>query len=79
MAKRIRGQDWFDAVATLGMEHCIDVVLRMPYSVFNGLLAAKIRQEKRRHLLDLNVAVVAQSDGKAVTEYRTAIEKADRL
>lgn len=55
------------------------MVLRMPYSVFNGLLAAKIRQEKRRHLLDLNAAVVAQSDGKAVTEYRTAIEKADRL
>lgn len=78
-AKRIRGEDWFDAVATLGMESCIDVVLRMPYSVFNGLLAAKVRREKRKHLLDLNVAVVAQSNGKAVTEYRTAIEKADRL
>lgn len=55
------------------------MVLRMPYSVFNGLLAAKVRREKRQHLLDLNVAVVAQSTGKDVTEYRNAIEKADRL
>lgn len=75
----MRGEDWFDAVATLGMEHCIDVVLRMPYSVFNGLLAAKVRQSKRAHMLDLNVAVLAQQGGKAVTEYLTAIEKADRL